>query len=62
MRAGSVVPVGLPVQYVGELPVERCELGDSGDAIRLHVGLFEHLAVEWAQADVTGHQVALNSR
>jgi len=60
--AGSVVPVGPPMHYVGELPVERCELGGSGHAIRLHVRLFEHLAVEWAQADVTGHQVALNSR
>lgn len=49
------------MHYVGELPVGRCELGGSGHAIRLHVSLFEHLAVEWAQADATGHQVALNS-
>jgi len=29
-------------------PIERCELDDSGHAIRLHVGLFERLVVEWA--------------
>ena len=50
------------MHYVGELPVEWCELGGSGHAIRLHVHLFERLAIEWAQADVTGRQVALNSR
>ena len=50
------------MHYVSELPVERCELGGSGHAIRLHVRLFERLAVEWVQADVTGHQVVLNSR
>ncbi len=30
----------------GEL-IERCELDDGGHAICLHVGLFEHLVVEW---------------
>jgi hypothetical protein len=50
------------MHYVGELPVERCELGGSGHAIRLDVCLFKYLAIEWAQADVTGYQVALNSR
>ena len=62
MWAGSVVPVGPPMHYVGELPVEQCALGGSGHTVRLHVGLFERLAVEWVQADVTGHQVVLNSR
>ncbi|MDY7079920.1 MAG: glycoside hydrolase family 31 protein [Chloroflexota bacterium] len=29
-------------------PIERCELDSSGHAVCLHVGLFEHLSVEWA--------------